>query len=77
METIGVIAGLATEVMKFVNNSQMRKHNEKMTKLEHEIREEKARGQESDDGKIEGMEQEFMVEANAFLRELAVMGAAK
>lgn len=77
MESIGLIAGFATEVMKFVNNSQMRKHNEKMTSLEHAIREEKARGQESDDGKIEDMEKDFMVEANAFLRELALMGASK
>lgn len=77
METIGLIAGLATEVMKFVNNQAMKKHNERMLELQKDIAEEKKLGQNSDDGKIEDMEKEFMLESQAFLNQLALMAVGK
>lgn len=77
MESIGLIAGFATEIMKFVNNRDMKKHNERMLELQKDIAEEKKLGQNSDDGRIEDMEKEFMLESQAFLNQLALMAVGK
>lgn len=77
LDTIGLVAGLGTEILKRVNAKELNKHHERMTELEKLIQEEKARGQLSDDGKIEAWEQEFVTEGNAFLRQLALIGVAK
>lgn len=74
MESIGLIAQFGTEVLRFVNDKKLMKHKDRMLELQKDITEEKARGQLSDDGKIESMEKEFYQEANAFLQQMALLG---
>lgn len=72
-----LILGFATEVLKFVNNQSMKSRADKMKDIQQGINDEKAKGANCDDGKVERLEQEFILESNALLTELAEAGAHK
>lgn len=74
---IELILGLVTEVAKYANNVKVNERANTIKGIETQIAQEKAKGQFSDDGVIESLEQQLQIETKALLVFLATAGATK
>jgi hypothetical protein len=71
------IAALLLEVFKFINTENSRKYIDKLAKIRTDLMEEKAKGQLSDDWRIEKLEQELLIVIDAAKQEITVLQAKK
>jgi hypothetical protein len=76
MGLVELFAGLALEVAKYANNAKVNERANTIKDLKEKIMAEKSRGQQSDDGVIEGLEQQLAIEGEALLVFLATAGAS-
>jgi hypothetical protein len=71
---VELILGLLVEVGKYVNNREVTKHIDELADLRKELIDERAKGQLSDDGKIERLIKQIEVSAQAAQQTLAAVG---
>jgi hypothetical protein len=74
MGLIEAIVALGTEVVKLINTKEANKYGDRMVELKLEIQEEKARGYDADDAKIEALQHELKVIFEALTLRLASRG---
>lgn len=72
-----LIAGLALEIAKYLNNQKVNERANRIADLKNKILHEKSHGQLADDGLIETYEQQLKVEGEALLVFLATVGGSK
>lgn len=74
---IELLAALAVEVAKYINQKAITEHADKIASLKKRLAGELAKGQESDDYEIESISQEIKIEVEAMYNTLLLMSAKK
>lgn len=70
MDIVSSIVSLATEIFRYINTENSRKYIDRLVKLQLELSQERARGDLSDDAKIESMYKEITIISEAARQDI-------